>query len=119
MRVAPRRGQVWTAFSPGHPDDIHQPRPVLIVSHDVRNRLADDVIVVPIFSVGRLGPTRVSINAGTGGIPHDSVLFCAEITTITHEFLDQGPLGTRVPEALLQEVIRAVRRALGDFDLPE
>ena len=42
-------------YIPGQPDDPHQPRPALVISEDVRNRLTDDVIVVPIFSTGRLG----------------------------------------------------------------
>jgi hypothetical protein len=46
---SPRRGEFWTAHTPGPPDDPHQPRPVLVISEDVRNRLRDDVIVVPAF----------------------------------------------------------------------
>jgi mRNA-degrading endonuclease toxin of MazEF toxin-antitoxin module len=114
----PRRGEIWLVHTPGQPEDPHQPRPALVVSENVRNRLADDVIVVPIFSAGRLGPTRVPLAAGTGGIRHDSILFCEEITTIADDFLEDGPLGPPVPRALLQQVLRAVRRALGEV-LPE
>src|SRR5438067_1726655 len=49
----PRRGEIWFVETPNQPDDPHQPRPALIISANVRNRLADDVIVVPIFSRGR------------------------------------------------------------------
>ncbi len=114
----PRRGEIWLVYTPGQPEDPHQPRPALIVSENVRNRLADDAIVVPIFSAGRLGPTRVPLAAGTGGIPHDSVLFCEEITTIADDFLKDGPLGPPVPAAVLHAVLRAVRRALGEV-IPE
>lgn len=51
---------------------------------------------------------------GAGGIRHDSVLFCEEITTIDREFLIDGPLGDLVPDDVLDEVLRAVRRALGE-----
>lgn len=115
---APRRGEIWLAYTPGQPRDPHQPRPVLVVSADVRNRLRDDVIVIPVFSRGRLGPSRVFLPEGAGGIRHDSVLFCEEITTIDREFLVDGPLGDPVPDDVLDEVLRAVRRALGEV-VPE
>lgn len=102
------------ALTPGQPDDPHQPRPALIVSDDVRNRLTDDVIVVPLFSRGRLGPTRVEIPAATGGVPHASVAFCEEITTVDRDFLGRGPLGRRLEPALMAAVVRATRRAIGE-----
>lgn len=111
----PRRGEIWWVRLPGQPVDSHQPRPGLVVSDDVRNRLADDVMVVPVFSRGRLGPTRVALPAGVGGIPRDSVLFCEELTTIADVFLTGGPLGPVVPAPLLDAVVRAVRRAVGEI----
>ncbi len=87
---------------------------MLIVSENVRNRLRDDVIVVPIFSRGRPGPTRVALPRGMGGIGHASMLFCEEITTIDVDFLGRGPLGPPVAENVLREITRAVRRALGE-----
>jgi mRNA-degrading endonuclease toxin of MazEF toxin-antitoxin module len=85
-----------------------------VISDDTRNRLTDDVIVIPIFSRGRLGPTRVLLSAGEGGIHQDSILFCEEVTTIDHDFLRTGPFGPPVADAILEQVLRAVRRALGD-----
>jgi mRNA-degrading endonuclease toxin of MazEF toxin-antitoxin module len=108
----PRRGEIWWAYTPGQPGDPHQPRPVLVISVDARNRRADDLIVIPIFSQGRLGPTRVPIPQGMGGLPHNSILFCEEITTITRSFLDYGPLGRRLPEDFLDLVALAVQNAI-------
>jgi mRNA interferase MazF len=102
------------AFTPGQPTDPHQPRFVLVVSADVRNRARDHVMVVPIFSSGNLGPTRLVIQASGTGLRHDSVLFCEELTTIDKSFLEDGPRG-RVSRDLMDQVIVAVRRALGDF----
>ena len=114
----PRRGEIWFVYTPGQPEDPHQPRPGLVVSDNLRNRLTDDLIVVPIFTEGRLGPTRLPLPAGTGGIPHDSVLFCEELTTIHRDFLADGPLAAPVPAHVLRRVILAVRRALGEI-VPE
>jgi mRNA-degrading endonuclease toxin of MazEF toxin-antitoxin module len=117
-RAAPRRGELWYVYTPGQPDYPHQPRPALVVSEEVRNRLTDDLIVVPAFSTGRPGPTRVPLAAGVGGIPRESVLFCEEMTTIDRDFLAEGPLGSLVPHSVFQQVLRAIRRALGEV-VPE
>lgn len=87
---------------------------MLVVSADVRNRARDHVMVVPIFSSGNLGPTRLVIPSAGSGLRYDSVLFCEELTTIDKEFLEEGPRG-RVSRDLLAQVVIAVRRALGDF----
>lgn len=76
-----RQGEVWSVVTPGQPYDPHQARPALVVSPNVRNRLADDVIVIPIFSRGE-GPTHVRLASGEDGVHRDSVLFCEETTTI-------------------------------------
>ena len=115
---APHQGEIWYVYTPGQPDDPHQPRPALVISEDIRNRLTDDVLVVPVFTTGRLGPTRVWLPTGAGGIAHDSVLFCEEITTIDKDFLAPGPLGPPVPELVLWAARRGVRRALGEV-VPE
>jgi mRNA interferase MazF len=101
-------------YTPGQPDDPYQPRPALVVSEDVRNRFRDDLIVIPVFSAGRLGPTRVAVPARTGGLRKPGFLFCEEITTIDREFLKRGPLGGFVSAPVLEQVTLAVRRALGD-----
>jgi len=106
------------AYMPGQPDDPDKPRPALVISEDVRNRLTDDVIVVPLFSAARPGPTRVSLASGAGGLRRPGVLLCEEIRTVDRDFLHRGPLGPRLSDPVLKAVIRAVRRALGE-PLPE
>ena len=106
------------AYTPGQPDDPRQPHPALVISEDRRNSLRDDLIVVPIFSAGRLGPTRVPVPVRAAGLSRPGVLFCEEITTIDRDFLYRGPLGPRLSPRILQAVVRAARRALGDV-IPE
>jgi mRNA-degrading endonuclease toxin of MazEF toxin-antitoxin module len=96
----------------GQPDDPHQPRPVLVISVDTRNRQSDDVIAVPFFSRGRLGPTRIPVPRGVGGLPNDSVLFCEELTTVVHDHLVSGPLGPPVPDDLMAQVVAGVLNAI-------
>src|SRR5437762_4586988 len=118
LALPPGRGEIWFAYLPGRPDDPHQPRPVLVMSDDVRNRLTDDLIVVPIFTRGRLGPTRVAIQAGAGGLQHSGVVFGEEVTTLDRDFLARGPLGPGVPQVLLEQVVIAIRRAIGEVIPP-
>ena len=109
----PRRGDVWYVYTPGQPDDPHQPRPALVISENTRNRRADDVIVVPIFSAGRASPTHVPLEPGVGGVPHASVLFCEELATLDRDFLHDGPLGPGVPAAILEQTVNAIIVAVG------
>jgi hypothetical protein len=48
----------------------------------------------------------------------DGVLFCEEITTIDRDFLADGPLGPPIDRRRMDEVVRAIRRAVGET-LPE
>lgn len=57
------------------------------------------------------------------GPPHVSLMSrhfvqSEEIKTVDVEFLDDGPMGERVPESLLRRVVRAVRIAIGDIPAP-
>jgi mRNA interferase MazF len=105
---------VWTVELPGQPADLHTPRPALVVSVDVRNRLAGDVLVVPLSTSLRPLPTHVLIPAGVGGQRHDSTAKCEQVTCLDKQFLVRGPLGRTVPDALMNEVVRAIRRAVGE-----
>jgi mRNA-degrading endonuclease toxin of MazEF toxin-antitoxin module len=115
--IRPRRGEVWDVDTPNRPDDPHQPRPAIIISANVRNELRDHVIVAPVYSRGTLGPTHLGIRGGIGGLEHDSVIFCEEITTLDRRFFRFGPLGPPIPEAILRAIIFAVRAALDDDTL--
>jgi mRNA interferase MazF len=112
---SPRRGEIWTVELPSQPADPHTPRPALVVSLDVRNRLAGDVLVVPLSTHLRPLPTHVLIPAAVGGQRHDSMAKCEQITCLDKQFLVHGPLGRAVPEPVLNEVVRAIRRAVGEL----
>jgi mRNA interferase MazF len=110
----PRRGEIWSVELPNQPADPHTPRPALVVSMDVRNRLAGDVLVVPLSTQLRPLPTHVLIPAGAAGQHRDSMAKCEQITTLDKRFLVRGPFGGRVSDPLLAQVVRAVRRAIGE-----
>lgn len=112
------RGEIWNVHTPGQPKDPYQPRPALVISADERNTTEDDVLVAPIFSRGESGPTHIPIRRGIGGLDHDSVVFCEEITALDTDFLSGGPWGDPVPGSVLRRVVRGVRIAIGDVPMP-
>jgi len=107
----PRRGYVYWVRVPDEPQGKR--RPALVLSLDVRNRLANDVIVVPISSVLRDAPTHVRLRAREGGLIRASVVKCEQITTLQKTRLVPRPLGGPLAPARMVEVEKAVLRAIG------
>ena len=103
---APRRGHVYLA----HLDKL---RPVLVISPNVRNELASDVIVVPCSTRLSVAPTHVRLRRGEGGVGVASVLKCEQITTLHKDDVRSQPLGGALAPGRLLEVERAVLRAIG------
>jgi mRNA interferase MazF len=108
----PRRGEIYLVKLPGHPSDPKN-RPALVVSIDVRNRMANDVIVVPISTNLRYAPTHVKLPAGEGGLKSDSMVKCEQITTLDKTFLIRGPFAGTISPSLMTEVEHAIQNAVG------
>jgi mRNA interferase MazF len=108
----PRWGEIYLIRLPGHPSDTKD-RPALVVSLDVRNRLANDVIVVPLSSTLRLAPTHVELPAGEGGLKETSMAKCEQVTTLDKSFLIRGPFAGTINTSLMREVEKAIQRAIG------
>jgi mRNA-degrading endonuclease toxin of MazEF toxin-antitoxin module len=102
----PRRGHLYLAR-------LDKTRPVLVISTDVRNALASDVMVVPCTTTLSIAPTHVRLKKGEGGLPSASVLKCEQLTTFPQEDLIRGPLGPALSAAKLLEVERCILRAIG------
>jgi len=107
----PRRAHIYWVRVPDEPGSKR--RPALVVSPDVRNRLASDVIVVPLSSVLRPAPTHVHLRRREGGLQRPSVAKCEQITTLRRERLQPRPLGSALTAARMVEVEKAIVRAIG------
>jgi mRNA-degrading endonuclease toxin of MazEF toxin-antitoxin module len=88
-------------------------RPVLVISPNIRNELASDVIVIPCSTRISTAPTHVRLRRGEGGVPETCVLKCEQIATIHQEDVRRQPLGGALPVRKVLEVERAVLRAIG------
>lgn len=97
---------------PGHPKDPKK-RPALVVSLNVRNRLAHDVLVVPLSTTLRPAPTHVELPVGEGGLGKASMAKCEQITTLDKSFLIRGPFSGTIHPLLMQRVEAAIQRAIG------
>ena len=111
MRGHPLRGHLYWVQLPSEHD--RKRRPALVMSLDVRNRLADDVMVVPASSTLREAPTHVRIRARQGGLPMASVLKCEQLTTLPESRLGRSPLGGALSSRIMHEVEKAILRAIG------
>ena len=108
----PHRGEIYVVKLPGHPSD-RKARPALVVSMDIRNRLAHDVIVIPLTTTFRPAPTHIELPAGEGGLKESSMAKCEQITTLDKSFLLRGPFAGTISSSLMEEIEKAVQRAIG------
>jgi mRNA-degrading endonuclease toxin of MazEF toxin-antitoxin module len=111
VNAAPLRGCLYWVAIPGEPGEKR--RPAVVVSVNARNRLANDVLVIPASTTLKPAPTHVRLRKGTGGLRRDSVLKCEHITTLPKALLSDSALGGPLPAVLLEEVERGVLRAIG------
>jgi mRNA-degrading endonuclease toxin of MazEF toxin-antitoxin module len=101
-----RRGYLYLAR-------LDELRPVLVISPDVRNELASDVLVVPCTSRLSTAPTHVRLRRGEGGVTEASVLKCEQITTVHKDEVRRQQLGGPLFPKRVLEVERAILRAIG------
>ncbi len=88
-------------------------RPALIISPEVRNRWASDVLVVPISTKLRPMRTHVMMDRGEGGLPHASVALCEQVMCLNTSLLDTRPLGGPLSPDRIRQVEAALLVALG------
>ena len=101
-----RRGYIYYA-------QLDKRRPVLVISSDIRNTYASDLLVIPCSTVLSGAPTHVRLRRGEGGLRATSVLKCEQITTLPQSDLDHAQLGGPLSRARLHEVEACVMRAIG------
>ena len=109
MATFPRRGEIWLVEFPDDPKS----RPALIVAPDVRNELANSVLAVPVTTNLRPAPTHVLLPAGQGGLKHESMARCENVSYRHKSRFNRGPLAGMVSLPLMHEVERCLLRSLG------
>ena len=112
MSEHPKRGEIYLVNLPSKPKDIKN-RPALVVSLDIRNKLANDIIVVPLSTTLRPAPTHVLIQQGKGGLSTASMAKCEQVTTIDKSLLVRGPFADKISDEKIKEIEKAIMIAIG------
>ncbi|MHB1276626.1 MAG: type II toxin-antitoxin system PemK/MazF family toxin [Candidatus Humimicrobiaceae bacterium] len=108
----PKRGEIYLVKLPSKPKDIKN-RPAIVVSLDIRNELANDIIVVPLSTNLRSSPTHVLLQEGEGGLSKASMAKCEQITTIDKFLLVRGPFSGKISNERVKEIEKAIMIAIG------
>ncbi len=108
----PKRGEIYLINLPLKTADIKN-RPALVISLNVRNELAGDIVVIPLSSNLRKSPTHVLLDAGETGLLKPSMAKCEQITTLDKSFLTKGPFTGKISAVKIKEIEEAVKIAVG------
>lgn len=87
-------------------------RPAVIVSPDARNRLANDVLIVPCSTSARAMPWHVQIRRGEAGLAQACMAKCEQIATVPKIWVDSAELG-RLSTGRMRALELAMLSALG------
>ena len=107
-----KRGEIYIVNLPSKPKDIKN-CPALVVSLDIRNKLAGDIIVVPLSTILKPAPTHVFLKQGEGGLHKASVAKCEQITTIDKTLLVKGSFAGKIRDENMKEIENAIMIAIG------
>ncbi len=108
----PKRGETYLVNLPSKPKDIKN-RPALVVSLDIRNKLANDIIVIPLSTNLRPSPTHILLQEGEGGLSKASMAKCEQVTTIDKSLLISGPFAGKISDEKMNEIDKAIMIAIG------
>ncbi len=105
-----RRGDIYFAdLDPTVGSEIKKKRPVLIVSNDANNKMANTVTIVPITSnITKIYPFEVSLKIEDSGLPKHSKAQCHQIRTISKIRIQGNKVGVVNHKAMLQ-IITAMK----------
>ncbi len=112
MTEYPKRGEIYLVSLASQPKDTKN-RPALVVSMDIRNKLANDIIVVPLSTTLRQAPTHVLLQEGEGGLAKSSMAKCEQLTTIDKALLIRGPFAGMIGNEKMLEIEKAIMIAIG------
>lgn len=109
-----RRGEIYYAnLNPAVGSEAAKRRPVLIVSNDINNRVANTITIVPITSsVARVYPFEVLLEAHDSGLSKVSKIQANQVRTISKQRIEEEVKGI-LSEEIMQFVDGALKLHLG------
>lgn len=111
---AMKRGDIYFAeLPPTRGSEIAMRRPVIVVSNDANNRVANTVTVVPVPSnVSKVYPFEVFLPTSDSGLPKDSKAQAQQVRTLSKEHLT-GVRAGKLVKPKLEMLDQALRLHLG------
>lgn len=99
-----KRGEIYFAdLDPTIGSEINKKRPVLIVSNNANNKMANTVTIVPITSnIKKIYPFEVLLEAQDSGLPKTSKAQCHQIRTISKIRIQGQKVGSANNKIMLQ-----------------
>ncbi len=112
-----KRGEIYYAdLDPTMGDETKKIRPVLIISNNANNNVANTITVVPITSnVNKVYPFEVLLNSNESGLLKTSKVQCHQIRTISKNRISNRQLQGKVSNLILSKINSALKLHL---DLP-
>ena len=106
-----RRGEIyWVNLDPTIGSEIKKTRPALVVSNDQNNQFAETVTILPVTSQAHsVYPFEVAVKKGMGGLKEDGKIKANQIRTVDKQRLSARPVGSVLPESLMEQVVQAMK----------
>jgi mRNA interferase MazF len=104
-----KRGEIYYAnLNPAVGSETAKRRPVLIISNDINNRVANTVTILPITSnIERVYPFEILLQTGDSGLSSPSKVQAQQIRTISKQRILSDVIGS-----LSEELMRLVETAI-------
>jgi mRNA interferase MazF len=106
-----KRGEVYFAdLDPTASDEIKKIRPVLIISNNANNNVANTVTIIPMTSnVKKVYPFEVLITASESGLTKTSKAQCHQVRTISKNRISTKKVQGVIGHALLSKINSALK----------
>ena len=107
-----QRGSIcWADLGEAHGSRPAKRRPVLVIQSDLFNASRLSTTIATVITSSTALPGNVFLPAAISGLPKDSVVNVTALVTLNKTDLET-PVG-HLPEALMDDVNRGLRRVLG------
>ncbi|MFA5960623.1 MAG: type II toxin-antitoxin system PemK/MazF family toxin [Tatlockia sp.] len=106
-----KRGEIYFAdLDPTVGDEIKKIRPVLIISNNANNNVANTITIIPITSnVNKVYPFEVLLNMNESGLAKTSKAQCHQIRTISKNRISNKKVQGVVGNSILTRITSALK----------
>lgn len=106
-----KRGEIYFAnLDPTVGDEIKKTRPVLIISNNASNNVANTITIIPITSnVNKIYPFEVLLNINESGLQKISKAQCHQIRTISKNRISNKKVQGVVNKLILSKINLALK----------